>query len=239
MYKNFIESFFQLIEEVNQFDKSKLFDYQVHKRPVTGFALQRDLYTNGSTKNSFSLSRHYKEEYPKQEITRMKKNALLNFDYNMRFFDKLDKETYNANINAVLERFPFTQVTSLLEIDRQDSGVYLLCLDDYNQFYVGQGKIFNRITKHWRTTLSIDRLVFGTVEDSRLSIDSFGVFDTKRIFVFPTIHDGKDVSEYRMDLLEEEIVYNVDNDYVINRTIGGNIDGLFEAQVLRFTRDLL
>ncbi|MDT2705890.1 GIY-YIG nuclease family protein [Enterococcus dispar] len=181
MYKNFIESFFQLIEEVNQFDKSKLFDYQVHKRPVTGFALQRDLYTNGSTKNSFSLSRHYKEEYPKQEITRMKKNALLNFDYNMRFFDKLDKETYNANINAVLERFPFTQVTSLLEIDRQDSGVYLLCLDDYNQFYVGQGKIFNRITKHWRTTLSIDRLVFGTVEDSRLSIDSFGVFDTKRI----------------------------------------------------------
>ena len=97
----------------------------------------------------------------------------------MRFFDKLDKGTYNANINNVLERFPFTQVTSLLEIDRQDSGVYLLCLDDYNQFYVGQGKIFNRITKHWRTPLSIDRLVFGTVEDSRLSIDSFGVFNTE------------------------------------------------------------
>ena len=54
------------------------------------------------------------------------------------------------------------------------AGVYILVLDKYKQVYIGQTNtcIKTRIMSHWRKVKEFDRLLFGPVESSILSIDS-------------------------------------------------------------------
>ncbi len=60
----------------------------------------------------------------------------------------------------------------------------MLVLDEYKQVYIGQSTdIKSRILHHRSKKKPFDRLIFGSVENSILSIDSFGALDTTRIYI--------------------------------------------------------
>jgi len=87
-------------------------------------------------------------------------------------------------------------------------------LDRYKQVYVGQAwDIRNRIKQYWSGTKQFDRLIFGDVETSVLSIDSFRALDTTRIFTAKTI-SGEE--------LEQRLVNTFRPDYMLNRIPGGD-----------------
>ena len=65
---------------------------------------------------------------------------------------------------------------------------------------------------HWNGKKSLERLLFGDICSSILSIDSFGALDTTRIFYIKTHSTFEN---------EEKIVKNFDCKYVLNRTAGG------------------
>lgn len=99
-------------------------------------------------------------------------------------------------------------------------GVYVLILDEYKQVYIGQStNIKKRILNHWSNNKEFDKLIFGRVDTSVLSIDSFGFLDTTRIFVIP-VNDY-----YKLDLIEHKLIKQIDGKYLLNRTAGG-IKGL-------------
>ena len=65
---------------------------------------------------------------------------------------------------------------------------------------------------HWNGRKSLERLIFGDVITSIISIDSFGALDTTRIYYIKT---------YNTYELECKIVSSFDDKYLINRTAGG------------------
>ena len=97
------------------------------------------------------------------------------------------------------------------------AGVYLMVLDEYKQVYVGTAGestgIMKRIRKHWSTTKAFDRLLWGRVEESILSIDSFRALDTTRIFA-ASVRDPM-VAEYKL-------VEKMPRRYLLNRIMGGS-----------------
>jgi hypothetical protein len=65
----------------------------------------------------------------------------------------------------------------------------VLVLDEYRQAYIGQSSwdMLKR-TKHWSGTKHFDGLLWGGVEESVMSIDSFRALNTTRIFAARTIN---------------------------------------------------
>ena len=98
---------------------------------------------------------------------------------------------------------------------REESGIYILVLDEYKQVYIGVSEnIKNRILQHWSAKKEFDRLIWGKIENSILSIDSFGALDTTRIFVmFENSYDAY--------LNEGKMVREFNQKYLLNRTAGG------------------
>ena len=79
--------------------------------------------------------------------------------------------------------------------------------------YVGiSNNIKKRITTHWSCGKSLERLIFGDVCSSVLSIDSFGALDTTRVFYIKTSNT------YRY---EDKIIKDLVSHYSLNRTVGG------------------
>jgi len=112
--------------------------------------------------------------------------AMLNYDLNMEYFAFLDPLEFDQAVNqSVAELRGMREVTDLREWDRK-SGLYVMVLDDFRQVYVGvaQGRdgVMGRIKRHWNSSTAFDRLLFGDVNSSRLSIDSFRALGTTRIF---------------------------------------------------------
>lgn len=106
-----------------------------------------------------------------------------------------------------------------------------MVLDEYCQVYVGTSKdLKKRVMAHWSKTKPFDRLIFGTIETSILSIDSFRALDTTRIFVATNDHTY---------LKENVYINSFDQKYVLNRTAGGEMpNGLIDAIKHRRTRNL-
>jgi hypothetical protein len=99
--------------------------------------------------------------------------------------------------------------------------VYVLVLDDYKQAYVGQSRdMRKRIRSHWVGTKPFDRLLFGAVDESVLSIDVFRPLDTTRIFA-ARVDD--------IDELEYALEKSFPADLLLNRVPGGALDGLSEV----------
>ncbi len=141
-----------------------------------------------------------------------REDCLKNFDYNMKYFSSLNEEKFNKALNKIIKIKGFIEVFDLNEFNNE-SGVYVLVLDEYKQFYIGQSSsIKKRILSHWSKNKEFDKLIFGKVENSILSIDSFRAFDTTRIFVYPT---------WNTFGVEEKIVKKADARYMLNRTSGG------------------
>jgi len=96
------------------------------------------------------------------------------------------------------------------------SGAYVLVLDEYKQVYIGISyDIKKRILSHWNNKKEFGRLIFGSKDTSVISIDSFGAFDTTRVFI------KKTVWYQNINRLEEELVSKFDDKYTLNRIRGG------------------
>jgi uncharacterized protein YdaU (DUF1376 family) len=159
--------------------------------------------------NIFKDEEHYADEWVKKHY----KDCMENFDLNMKFFDSLDEEVFQKKISSFCKKNRFKEIFDLSEVSGE-SGIYILVLDQYKQAYIGQSyDIKKRILGHWSTKKEFDRLIYGKVDTSVLSIDSFGALDTTRIFY-------KSV-RYRIDDIERKFVESVNPDYLLNRTAGG------------------
>jgi hypothetical protein len=168
---------------------------------------------------------------------RQQSRALENYDLNMAFFSRLDVAAFESAVNEVVASHP-----GLIEVfDLNDwvdvTGVYVMVLDDFKQIYVGmtraKGGIRDRIRKHWSTSKQFDRLIYGDVYTSVISVDSFRGLDTTRIFA---------MKSNKPETTEAKIVASVPSQYLLNRTGGGthNIPGFLGNLVFPdgFTRSL-
>ena len=139
---------------------------------------------------------------------------MKNFDLNMKYFKSLDYDDFDKKLKLFVKKNRFVEANNLNDL--VVSGIYMLVLDKYKQVYIGiSDNIRKRILNHWSKKKDFDRLIFGKVEESILSIDSFGALDTTRIF-YKKVNTFFDIFSS-----EEKYVKNFDNKYLLNRVGGG------------------
>ena len=142
-----------------------------------------------------------------------REKCLKNFDLNMEYISRLDTGEFEVELNKLLTtRKRIRQIFDLNDCNGM-SGIYIMVMDKYKQVYIGQSRdIKRRVMRHWSTRKEFDRLIFGNVENSILSIDCYGAKDTTRIYVFPT---------NSLDRNEQLFVRKMDKRFLTNRTAGG------------------
>jgi len=142
--------------------------------------------------------------------------AMENFDLNMDFFRKLDRNKFDHEVDSFIKKTKFKQIADLR--DCCYSGYYVMILDNYCQIYIGtSNNIKERIKQHWSGgKIRLDRLVCGSVNTSKLSIDSFRSLDTTRILVYKT---------KRTYSSEDEYIQYFSKDFRCNRVCGGLFSG--------------
>ena len=175
----------------------------------------------------YVTKRHYTDEWCQRHY----KNCIENFEKNLDFYVNLSGEKFEKKLRAFLRRHTgFKEVTDLKEYDGE-RGYYLMVLDKYKQVYIGTSdNIKERIQFHWRTKKPFDRLLFGSVEHSRISIDSFRALDTTRIYAYKT---------WKTYDSEDKYINFFPDEYVCNRVAGGEMElGLLGAYATRKMRNL-
>ena len=167
---------------------------------------------------------------------RWKEKCLINYDKNMEFFKQIPQDKFVSTINALIESNKNIKEIFDLNDCSGIRGIYIMVLDEYKQVYIGQANdIKKRIMTHWSKQKEFDRLLCGNLNESVMSIDSFGALDTTRIFVLAT----DSIDFYEKDILSKFPPY-----LKLNRIGGGvpsdNIDILisFEELNLRSLKDL-
>lgn len=170
---------------------------------------------------------HYTDSWCKQHY----QSCIQNYDLNMAFYASLDKTKFEKKVNAFLRKHTeFKSVADLKEYEGE-SGYYLMVLDEYKQVYLGTSEnIKKRIQKHWTIRKKFDRLLFGSVEESRISIDSFRALDTTRVYAYKTwkIYDS-----------EDKYISFFPDEYLCNRVAGGEMElGSLQAWGTRKKRAL-
>ncbi|WP_295825143.1 hypothetical protein [uncultured Microbacterium sp.] len=144
--------------------------------------------------------------------------ALENFDLNMAYFAALDSDEFNQAIeSAVASQRGMVEVTDLNKWDGV-SGLYVMVLDGYRQAYIGiasgMGGVKERIRQHWSRSKEFDRLLWGGVQESILSVDSFRALDTTRIYA----------AKARDPLsLEHKVIEAFPSKFLLNRLMGGDV----------------
>lgn len=186
------------------------------KKEINELKLTKDNYVSVNDKSSINKGVVYSEEW----CMAHQKKCLDNFKLNMSYFASLDKNKFDSTVDTFVDDFKFAEVRNLNDY-MDEEGYYLMILDEYKQAYIGiSGNIKRRIMQHWSKTKAFDRLIFGSVENSIISIDSFRALDTTRIFVLIK----NDISEK-----ENEYIEKFSSQYLLNRTIGGKLSGFGEA----------
>ena len=192
-------------------DNYAIIDKKVHNKPPQ-FII--DSYKNEQEERK----RIYDDEnctiYSDLWCEKHRKNCLLNYDYNMKYFNSLDDKDFNKSLNKLIKYSKKIKEVYDLNDYKEKTGVYIIVLDEYKQVYIGQStsSIKTRIMSHWSKKKEFDRLIFGKVDNSILSIDSFKALDTTRIFVYST---------YNTYEVEEKLVNLMNAKYLLNRTAGG------------------
>lgn len=163
----------------------------------------------------FADNEHYTEEYVKKHYA----NCMRNFDLNMQYFASLDAEKFNKYLMSFIKKNRFKEAEDLQTVS-QVEGVYILVLDKYKQVYIGiSSDMKKRILGHWNRRKEFDHLICGKIEESILSIDSFGALDTTRIFYKPC-------GWYEKDKAGKKYVAQFKSIYRLNRVSGGiNAEG--------------
>ena len=141
--------------------------------------------------------------------------CLTNYDLNMSFFEKIDPKAFNKALSKLLKSSKRIHEVFDLNEHQEKSGIYIMVLDNYKQIYIGQAtNLKKRILQHWSKNKEFDRLLHGKVENSVLSIDSFGALDTTRIFVL-------ECATWELDDKEQLLVNKISNNYKLNRIDAG------------------
>lgn len=159
--------------------------------------------------NKLILSDEYCKRY--QDL------CLQNYDLNMKFISKLDKNEFNKAIDKAVKKYNMIEIKNLNECQKQ-TGLYMTVLDNFKQVYIGQTTrdLKERILRHWKVKPKFDRILFGGVNQSVISYDSYGVLDTTRIFII------YETDKNKIDKIEERLVKEIPKEYQANR-IGGGI----------------
>ena len=152
----------------------------------------------------------YTDDYVKKQYT----DCMRNFDLNIAYFNTLDKNQFDNTVDSFCNKNRFKEITNLNDCNNK-SGIYMLVLGEYKQVYIGISKdVKKRIMSHWNSKKEFDRLIFGSPETSIISIDSFGVLDTTKIFF-------RGAGWYDLHGLEEKLVSKFDEKFLLNRVAGG------------------
>lgn len=135
----------------------------------------------------------------------------------MKYFKKLDQVKFDLEVNNFLnEHVDFEEISDLTKY-KDKIGVYVMVLGQYRQLYVGATKsLKRRIHQHWLANKTLDKLIFGSVSSSKLSIDAFKALDTTRIFV-KVYENEEDLNTDEAKLVEKAF----SNDFLCNRCGGG------------------
>ena len=196
------------------------------------FKLVRDEFALINTKPSLpyfkSLAKRnayadeYGSAYSETWCREYREICLQNYDLNMDYFSKLDKATFDIELDSYLSKYNrFIEVKDLNDYSGVE-GYYIMVLDEYKQVYIGKsGDIRKRIMKHWSNTKSFDRTLFPMYawQKSVFSIDFFRALDTTRIFVW---------RRRTTKSTEAELVKNFASQYCTNR-IGGDVTSAIQA----------
>lgn len=165
----------------------------------------------------YADSEHYNKEWAEEYY----KDCMENFELNMQYFDSLSREKFCQYLSDFQKRNELREIFDLKEVHGVE-GIYILVLDEYKQVYIGQSNdIKKRILRHWSSKKEFSQLLFGSVEESVLSIDSFGALDTTRIFY-------KSVSSRQIYRVEEKLVKAFDSIYLLNR-VGGGLNSISDS----------
>lgn len=168
----------------------------------------------------------YNEEF----IKRNKEAILKNLNLNLKFYTELDSEEFNKNLDKVLKlkkNNGLKKVTDLKEYIGK-KGIYIMVLDKYKQIYISQSKrdVVERIINHWKRKVEFENLLIGKVNESKLSIDTFGMLDTTRIYIEdidPLYYNNSE----KIDKREEYLINSIPEQYLINKVGGGlRLDGI-------------
>lgn len=185
----------------------------IDKRPSTNIEHFQKMYKRMPEEYSKCFEDESCEAYTDSWCEKHREKCLKNFDLNMQYMEKISKEEFDSTLDAFIKKHRKIEQIFDLNDCKGMSGIYILVLDKYKQIYIGQStNIKNRILSHWNKTKPFDRLLFGQVNKSILSIDVFGAFDTTRIYVYPT------EDTYRV---EAKLVREMSSKYMLNRTAGG------------------
>lgn len=168
--------------------------------------------------------------YNEKFIKRNKEAILKNLNLNLKFYTELDSEEFNKNLDKVLKlkkNNGLKKVTDLKEYIGK-KGIYIMVLDKYKQIYIGQSKrdVVERIINHWKRKVEFENLLIGKVNESKLSIDTFGMLDTTRIYIEdidPLYYNNSE----KIDKREEYLINSIPEQYLINKVGGGlRLDGI-------------
>lgn len=228
------------------------FGVKVIEGPKNGLRLKRENYARINKRNSTKIDRDempnlwaasafmYEDDdhifYTDEFCERYQRDALLNFDLNMAFFEGLERDEFERAVQAGVDsQRGMVEVTDLKQWDGV-AGVYVMVLDGYKQAYVGQAGdstgIMKRIRQHWSTSKPFDRLLFGDVETSIMPIDAFRALDTTRIFAAKVRNPWA---------AETKLEASIPNRFLLNRLMGGEsklvgMAAALGADVLRMRR---
>ena len=192
-----------------------------------GFRICRENYAKVDNRSSIVPGVVYSDTWCQEHL----EACLKNYDLNMKYFRSLDRDDFNRSLSRFAKTHRFHEITDMSECKGR-SGYYILVFDDFCQAYIGTSEnIRSRIRNHWSKRKPFDRLIFGSIENSILSIDSFRALDTTRIFVRLT----KNVYTH-----EDKYVELFPAHYRLNRNAGGRMSGgFFEAISKGKTRSLV
>ena len=148
--------------------------------------------------------------------------CLKNFDLNMEYFSKLDREAFEDALRVFLSKYKrFKEISDLSEYNGVE-GYYLMVLDEYKQVYIGKTEnIRKRIMTHWSRTKSFDRTLCPMYawKKSVFSIDFFRAQDTTRIYVWK-----KKIAND----IEAKLIRDFPSQFCTNR-VGGDVTNLLQA----------
>lgn len=186
--------------------------FEIHNR----LPLMCPSYYYGFPNEVFEDEEHYSDKFVQKHYM----DCMTNFDLNIEYFKSLSFDEFNKYLLKFIRKYKFNEIKDL-NLLKDKSGIYILVLDEYKQVYIGKNnrlssqKIKQEIQNHWSKRKDFGHLIFGRVETSILSIDSFGALDTTRIFY-------KDLKWYQdVDEFEEKMVNDFKKEYRLNRVAGG------------------
>lgn len=163
------------------------------------------------------------ENYTQQWAESHYIDCMENFELNMRYFDSLKRDDFYKYLCSFRNNNRLKEIFDLRDVQGVE-GIYFLVLDEYKQVYIGKSRdIKKRILRHWSSKKEFSQLLFGSVDESVLSIDAFGALDTTRILY-------KKVAEQRIDETEAKLVNSFDKKYLLNR-VGGGLNSIHETEI--------